>query len=88
MNVLCWWLPKYNKERSANFYDLYDVESMSGNSEFSESLDDPIYTCIFTTPTKGDFSELKCCKDSVRGRLKSHFSARKEIGSSSSTLCY
>ena len=59
---------------------------MSGNSNFSEPFDDPIDTCIFTTPTKGDFSELECCKASVRGRLKSHFSAWEEIGSPSSVL--
>ena len=74
------------KKLSANSHDLYDVEPVSGNSEFSESLDDPIDTCIFTTPAKGDFSELECCKESVRGRLKSHFSAWEEIGSSSSVL--
>ena len=59
---------------------------MSGNSDFSEPFDDPIDTCIFTTPAKGDFSELECCKASVRGRLKSHFSAWEEIGSPSSVL--
>ena len=40
---------------------------MLGNSEFSESFDDPIDSCIFTTPTTGDFSELECCKESLRG---------------------
>ena len=74
------------KKLSANSYDVYDVEPVSGNSKFSESLNDPTDTCIFRTPTKGDFSELECCKDSVRGRLKSHFSTWKEIGSSSSVL--
>ena len=59
---------------------------MSGNSYFSEPFDDPIDTCIFTTPAKGDFSELKCCKESVRGRLKSHFSAWEEIGSPSTVV--
>ena len=74
------------KKLSANFYDLYDVESVSGNSEFSESFDDPIDTCIFTTPAKEDFSEQECCKEGVRERLKSHFSAWEEIGSPSSVL--
>ena len=50
---------------------------MSGNSDFSEPFDDLIDTCIFVffciTPAKGDFMELECCKESVRGRLKSHF---------------
>ena len=46
---------------------------MSGNSDFSEPFDDLIDTCIFATPAKGDFTELECCKESVRGRLKSHF---------------
>ena len=36
-------------------YDLYDVEPVSGNSEFSEFFDDPIDSCIFTTPAKGVF---------------------------------
>ena len=49
------------------FYDLYDVEPVLGNSEFSESFDDPIDSCIFATPAKGDFTELECCKESVRG---------------------
>ena len=61
---------------------------MSGNSYFSEPFDDPIDTCIFTTPAKGDFSELKCCKESVRGRLKSHFSAWEEIGSPSTVVSF
>ena len=74
------------KKLSANFYDLYDAEPVSGNSEFSEFFDDPIDSCIFTTPAKGDFSELECGKESVRGRLKSHFSAWEEIGSPSSVL--
>ena len=74
------------KNLSTNFYDLYDVESLSGNSEFSESFDDPKDTCIFTTPAKGDFSERECCKESVRGRLESHFSAWEEIGSPSSVM--
>ena len=34
------------KNLSTNFYDLYDVESVSGNSEFSESFDDPKDTCF------------------------------------------
>jgi len=74
------------KKLSDNFYDLYDVEPVSGNSEFSEFFDDPTDSRIFTTPTKGDFSELECCKESVRGRLKSHFSAWEEIGSPSSVV--
>ena len=69
------------KKLSDNYYDLYDVEPVSGNSEFSEFFDNPIDSCIFTTPAKGDFSELECGKESVRGRLKSHFSAWEEIGS-------
>ena len=72
------------KKLSDNYYDLYDVEPVSGNSEFSEFFDDPIDSCIFTTPAKGDFSELECCKESVRERLKSHFSGWEEIGSPSS----
>lgn len=40
----------------------------------------------FTTPAKGNFSELECCKEIVRERLKSHFSAWEEIGSPSSVL--
>ena len=74
------------KKLSADFYDLYDAEPVSGNSEFSEFFDDPVDSCIFTTPEIGDFSELECCKESVRGRLKSHFSAWEEIGSPSSVL--
>ena len=35
---------------------------MSGNSEFSEFFNDPIDSCIFTKPAKGDFYELECCK--------------------------
>ena len=30
------------KKLSDNFYDLYDAEPVSGNSEFSEFFDDPI----------------------------------------------
>ena len=74
------------KKLSANFYDLYDVEPLLGNSEFSESIDDPIDSCIFTTPTKGDLSELECCKESLRGSLKSHFSGWEEIEAPSSVL--
>ena len=74
------------KKLSANFHDLYDVEPVSGNSEFSEVFDDPIDSCIFTTLAKGDFSELECCKESVRGKLKSPFSACEEIGSPTSEL--
>ena len=66
-------LTQEGKKLGANFYDLYDVEPVSGNSEFSEFFGDPIDSCIFTTPAKGDFSELECCKESVRGRLKYHF---------------
>ena len=72
------------KKLSDNYYDLYDVEPVSGNSEFSEFSDDPIDSCIFTIPAKGDFSELECCKESVRERLKYLFSGWEEIGSPSS----
>ena len=72
------------KKLSDNYYDLYDVEPVSGNSEFSEFFDDPIDSCIFTTNAKGDFSELECCKESVRQRLKYLFSGWEEIGSPSS----
>ena len=72
------------KKSSDNYYDLYDVEPVSGNSEFSEFFDDPIDSCIFTIPAKGDFSELECCKESVRERLKYLFTGWEEIGSPSS----
>ena len=56
-------------------YGLYDVEPVSGNSEFSEFFNDPIDSCIFTKPAKGDFYELECCKKSAHGKIISHFSA-------------
>ena len=41
------------KKLSTNFYDFCDVESVSGNVEFSESFDDTID--IITIPEQGDF---------------------------------
>lgn len=56
MNVLCWGflgVQQEEKKLSTNFYDLYDVDCVSGNPEFSESFDDLLD--IISTATKGDF---------------------------------
>ena len=50
-------------------YDLYDVELMSGNSEFSEFFDDPINSRIFTTPANTGSPSALCFCSGFRGHL-------------------
>ena len=55
------------KKLSANFYDLYDVEPVSGNSEFSELFDNLIESCIFQHPQREIFPSWNVAKKLFAG---------------------
>lgn len=63
------------KKLSNHFIDLCDSESISGSNDAFEHVSE-----IDNRPVeKGDFLERECRPDSVRGRLKTHILAWKEL---------